>query len=158
MLNFLDNASFLPVLPYFGDGEPEGNFVPNDYVLKATSYLAIAPVGERKTYHLTDPKPYKMRELQKMLAEHYLGRTPKGKLPVSFAKASMRLKSFRKWLHVEKEVMDYFTIHSSYDCSQAVADLQGSGISCPDLKNTITPMIDFYRKYKDDQRKQIKIK
>lgn len=154
MLNFLDNASFLPVLPYFGDGEPEGNFVPNDYVLKATSYLAIVPVGEGKTYHLTDPKPYKMRELQKMLAEHYLGRTPKEKLPVLFAKALMRLKPFRKWLHVEKEVMDYFTIHSSYDCSQAVADLQGSGISCPDLKNTIAPMIDFYRKYKDDQRKQ----
>lgn len=54
-----------PVIPYFGEGEPEGNFVPADYVLQAASYLSIHPVGENKTYHLTDPSPYKMWELQK---------------------------------------------------------------------------------------------
>lgn len=157
LLNFLDKISFMPVLPYFGDGEPEGNFVPNDYILQATSYLAIALVGEGKTYHLTDPKPYTMRELQRMLTEHYLGKTPKGKLPVSFSKASLKLGPVRKWLHVEREAMDYFTIHSSYDCSQTVADLDGSGVSCPDLKDTLPSMIGFYRKYRHDQKKQIKI-
>ncbi|MGY0693789.1 SDR family oxidoreductase [Virgibacillus sp. FSP13] len=122
MLNFLDNLSFLPVIPYLGDGQPEGNFVPADYVLQATSYLAIAPIGVGKTYHLTDPKPYKMRELYKMLTEHYLGKTPRGQIPLSLAKASLAFAPTRKWLKVEKESMDYFTIHSSYDCSQAVAD------------------------------------
>lgn len=158
MLNYLDRIGSLPVIPYFGDGEPEGNFVPLDYILEATSYLSIAPVGEGKTYHLTDPKPYTMRELQKMMSEHYLGKTPKGKVSVPLAKASMGLKPIRKWLHVEKEAMDYYTIHSSYDCTQATQGLEGSGISCPDLKDTIIPMINFYRKYKDDYQKQIPIR
>src|SRR5699024_3708969 len=102
MLNYLDRIGFTPVLPYFGEGEPEGNFVPSDYILKATSYLGLAPIGEGKTYHLTDPKPYTMRKLQKLLAEHYLGKSPKGKVPVSLIKAMMELKPIRKWFHVEK--------------------------------------------------------
>ena len=28
-----------------------------------------------------------------------------------------------------------------------------SGIKCPDMKDTIEPMISFYRKYKNDQKK-----
>ena len=157
LLNFLENVRFLPIIPYFGAGEPEGNFVPADYILQATSYLAMAPVGEGKTYHLTDPKPYKMWELQKMLTEHYLGKTPKGRIPVSLAKMPLHFAPVRKWLQVEKEAMDYFTIHSSYDCSQTITDLKGSGIECADLKDTLRPMIDFYRKYKDDQSKHITI-
>ncbi|WP_449355328.1 SDR family oxidoreductase [Virgibacillus natechei] len=158
MLNYLEKAGPLRIIPYFGEGEPEGNFVPSDYILQATSYLAIAPVGEGKTYHLTDPKPYKMRELLKMLSEQYLGRLPKGKVPVSLVKILLEMKPIRKWLHVEKEVLDYFLIHSSYDCTQTLTDLQGSGISCPDLRDTLPSMIDFYRKYKNDQTKHIPIK
>lgn len=158
MLNFLDHLRFLPVMTYLGDGEPEGNFVPSDYVLKAVSYLAVAPVGEGKTYHLTDPKPYKMKELHKMLSESYLGKTPKGQVPLALAKNALSVTAIRKWLHVEKEAMDYFEIKSSYDCTQTVADLNGSGITCPDLKDTIEPMIDFYRKYKDDSNKHIEIR
>jgi thioester reductase-like protein len=156
-LNVIDKLRFSPILPYFGKGTAEGNFVPSDYVLKATSYLAINLIGEGKTYHLTDPKPYKMWELQKILTEAYLGRTPKGRIPLGTAKAALGVKPIRKWLKAEREAMDYFMIHSSYDCSQAIRDLEGSGISCPDLKDTVEPMIDFYRKYKDDKTKHIKI-
>ncbi|WP_042149371.1 SDR family oxidoreductase [Paucisalibacillus sp. EB02] len=156
-LNVLDKLKFLPIIPYFGKGTAEGNFVPSDYVLEATSYLAIHPIGEGKTYHLTDPKPYKMWELQKMLTKEYLGRVPKGRIPLTAAKASLRLKPIRKWLQAEVEALDYFTIHSSYDCSQATRDLEGSGIGCPDIKDTLEPMVSFYRKYKDDSSKHIKI-
>jgi thioester reductase-like protein len=158
MLNVLDALRFLPILPYFGKGTAEGNFVPSDYVLKATSYLAIDSVGEGKTYHLTDPKPYKMWELQKMLSESYLNRTPKIRVPLTVAKGALRIKPIRKWLGAEAEAMDYFMIHSSYDCSQAVEDLKESGISCPDLKDTLEPMVSFYRKYKDDRSKHIEIR
>lgn len=157
MLNMLDQLSFLPIIPYLGKGEPEGNFVPSDYILKATSYLAIKPIGEGKTYHLTDPNPYTMHELYKMLTEAYLGKTPKGTIPLSWAKGPLAAAPIRKWLQVEQETMDYFIIDSSFDSSVAVSDLEGSGISCPDLKNTIEPMIHFYRKYKHDKSRQINI-
>lgn len=157
MLNYLDNTRFLPMNTYFGEGKPEGNFVPSDYILQSTSYLALASVGEGKTYHLTDPNPYTMRELQQMLSEYYLGRPPKGIVPVRLGKAMMKFKPVRKRLQVETEVLDYFLIDSSYDCSQAQADLEGSGISCPDLKDTLPSMISFYRKYKDDSNKHLQI-
>ncbi|MEN1968594.1 SDR family oxidoreductase [Lentibacillus sp. N15] len=157
MLNYLENSRFLPMNTYYGEGKPEGNFVPNDYVLKATSYLSLAPVGEGKTYHLTDPNPYTMRELQTMLSEYYLGKPPKGKLPVGLGKAVLKIKPVRKMLQIEPEALDYFLIHSSYDTSQATTDLKGSGISCPDLKDTLPSMIAYYRKYRDDHTKQIKI-
>lgn len=158
LLNVLDQLSCLPFVPYFGAGEPEGNFVPDDYILKATSYLAIHPVGVGKTYHLTDPNPYKMSDLQKMLSQYYLGENPKGHLPISILKLSLRLAPIRKWLNTEEEVMDYFLYKACYDSSQTTSDLQGSGIVCPDLKDTLPAMIDFYRKYKDDHNKQLKIK
>jgi thioester reductase-like protein len=156
-LNVLERIKFLPIIPYFGKGTAEGNFVPSDYVLEATSYLAIDSIGEGKTYHLTDPKPYKMWELQKMLTEEYLGKTPKGRLPLSTVKAPLRIKPIRKWLKAEAEALDYFSIHSSYDCSQTLKDLEGSGITCPDFKDTVGPMVSFYRKYKDDKTKHITI-
>lgn len=157
MLNLIDHLSFLPVIPYFGDGGAEGNFVPSDYVLEATSYFAIAAIGEGKTYHLADPNPYTIRELHQILQETYLGKSPKGTIPMRFAKHSLSRSRIQKWLQVEKETLDYFSIHSSYDCSQAVEDLAGTGIVCPDLKDTVPSMIEFYRKYKHDQTKHIQI-
>ncbi|HLR09593.1 MAG TPA: SDR family oxidoreductase [Bacillota bacterium] len=157
LLNFLDRVKHVPVIPYIGRGEPEGNFIPADYLLQATSYLAIAPIGKGKTYHITDPNPYKMHEIFRMMCEEYLGKTPKGTIPVALSKASMSVAPIRKWFHSEKEALDYFLIHSSYDASQTVADLEGTGITCPDLKETLGPMIRFYRKYKDDKSKHITI-
>lgn len=157
MLNFLDKLSFLPIIPYFGDGRPEAHFVPVDYVLHAVSYLSIDPIGKRKTYHLTDPHPYQMWELQKMLSEYYLNKTPKGKMPVPSVKAPLSLAPIRKWLQVEREAMDYFTINSSFDTTQLTTDLEDSGITCPDLKDTLPAMIEFYRKYKDDIKRHITI-
>lgn len=162
LLNFYDALQHLPVIPYLQahhTSSPEGNFIPNDYLIKATSYLSMAEVSIGKTYHLTDPNPYSMKALQKMIAEHYLGRTPKGVLDVSiaswFLKGSFPL---RKWLRVESEAMDYFIYHSSYDASQTQNDLKGTGIVCPDLADTLQAMVAFYRKYKHDQQKHIAIR
>ncbi|MGJ9459255.1 SDR family oxidoreductase [Oceanobacillus sp. CF4.6] len=158
LLNMFEHLRHLPVIPYLGEGSAEGNFVPSDYVFKATSYLALNEIGKGKTYHLTDPNPYTMRELYRIISEAYLGKIPCGTMPVTYSKIPLSIPSIRKWLQVEKEAMDYFTFHASYDSTQTVKDLERSGIVCPDLKDTIEPMIDFYRKYKHDGNKHIEIK
>lgn len=159
MLNMYDKLSFLPFIPYIEEGlhSPEGNFVSIDYVLQASSYLSMNVVGEGKTYHLTDPNPYTMRELQKMIATYYLGKTPKGKLPASLMKGFLQSSTIQKWFRTEVEAIDYFTVYSSYDTSIINKDLKGTGIYHTDLAKTIVPMIDFYRKYKDDKIKHIEI-
>ncbi|RKQ33865.1 SDR family oxidoreductase [Oceanobacillus halophilus] len=157
LLNLFDRIGSLPIIPYLGEGNVEGNFVPSDYVLMATSYLAIDKIGEGKTYHVTDPNAYTMREIYKMVCEAYLGKTPKGIVSKSVASLPLYSKLVRKWIRIEKEAMDYFIIDSSYDTTQTITDLEGSGIECPDLKDTIEPMINFYRRYKHDYKRHIQI-
>lgn len=157
VLNFLEKLRFLPSIPYLGEGKVEGNFVPVDYILDATLYLSHSEKGVGKTYHLTDPKPYLIKDVYKMLMEAYLGKKPRGRMPLSLAKSALSLSPMRKWLGVEKEALDYFTLDAHYDCTQAEADLRGSGISCADFKETVSSMTEFYRDHKDDQEKHIKI-
>jgi nucleoside-diphosphate-sugar epimerase len=158
ILNFLDKMSFLPVIPYLGYGEAEGNFVPVDYIFRATIYLGHTEAGVGKTYQLTDPKPYKIVEVYWMLMKEFLGREPKGRLPLSLAKASMSSSKFRKWVRTEKEALDYFTCKAEYDCTETQMDLAWSGISCPDFKDVIPAMVAFYKDHKNDASKQLQIK
>lgn len=159
LLNFYDKLRYLPIIPYLkqGDAYPEGNFVPSDYVIRATSYLSFNERGVGKTYHLTDPNPYHMGQLQEMLLKQYVGRKPKGIIPIELAKIPLSFTVVRNWLRVEKEAMDYFTYHSKYDATQATSDLEDAGISCPDFKDTVESMVSYYRKYKDDQSKHLPI-
>lgn len=158
MLNFFDHLRFLPYIPYLGRGEAEGNFVPVDYVLRATLYLAHTDAGIGKTYHLTDPKPYRMRDVYRMVMNEYLGRNPRGTIPLSLANLALSFSAVRKWLRVEKEALEYFTVKAEYDCSQAQRDLHGSGITCPDFRETLPAMIQFYEQHKHEEEKHITIR
>jgi len=70
----------------------------------------------------------------------------------------LQIAPLRKWLQVEANALDYFTVHSSYEPSQITKDLANTSIHCADLPETAVPMIDFYRKYKGDYKKHIAIK
>ena len=157
ILNFIDRLKGLPILPYMGHGEAEGNFVPVDFIFRATIYLGHSKAGAGKTYQLTDPKPYKVDEVYKMLMREFLGRTPKGRIPLSWGRLFMSSSRFRKWVRTEKEALDYFTCKAEYDCTETQKDLAGSGISCPDFKEVIPAMVNFYKKHKNDPAKQLKI-
>ncbi|MBS4173029.1 SDR family oxidoreductase [Bacillus sp. FJAT-49736] len=158
ILNFLDKLRFFPIIPYLGAGKAEGNFVPVDYIFNATIYLSHVDAGIGKTYQLTDPRPYTMKEVYRLLMKEYLGREPRGTIPLFLAKSLLSLAVCRRWLRVEKEALDYFTCMAHYDCSQAQKDLQGSGISCPDFTEVIPAMVHFYKRHKNDSDKHLKIK
>lgn len=157
-LNFLDRIKYLPIIPYVGDGEAKVNFVPVDYIIRATMYLSHADAGINKTYHLTDPNPYSVKELYDMFCQELINRKPKGRIPVNLTKGCLTVPTIRKWLRIEKEAMDYFTCKSSYDCSQAQKDLVAAGIYCPDFKESLPAMIDYYKKHKDDKDKHVLIR
>lgn len=157
LLNFFDKLKFLPFISYLGRGDGITNFVPIDYILNATLYLAHSPKGKGKVYHLTDPNPCKMRELYELMAIEYLGKKPVGTLPLFLARFFLSFSAMRKWLKVEKEALDYFTFHVQYDNSQAEEDLKGSGITCPKFTDVIPAIVEYYRRHKDDAEKHINI-
>ncbi|TFB22911.1 NAD-dependent epimerase/dehydratase family protein [Filobacillus milosensis] len=157
MLNLFDSLKKFPFIPYIGKSQAYGNFVPVDYIFLATVYLAHAEVSAGRTYHLTDPNPYPMRDVYAMLMEEYLKRMPKGTIPTRVAKAGLSLSYMRKWLRVEKESLDYSRLIAEYDCTQAQQDLKGSGIECPDFKDVAPVMVNFYRENKNNPNYQIHI-
>ncbi|WP_174735150.1 SDR family oxidoreductase [Mesobacillus harenae] len=157
IMNFLDRLGFMPILPNLVQTETVVNLVPVDYIIEATTYLTFSEKGAGKTYHLTDPNPYKVRELYEMMMEQMLGKRPRGNIPFIFTKASLQLKPLRRFLGVEKEVLDYFTWKGYFDCSRAQEDLKGSGIVCPDFKEGIPAMAKFYTENKANKGYHIKI-
>lgn len=155
ILNFMDRLSRLPFLPMLGKGEAFINLVPVDYIIKAAVFLGTSAVGRDKTYHLTDPNPYQVSDLYKMLMVELCGKRPAGSFPLSAARGALRIKKLRNYLGVEQEALDYFTWQGRFDCSIAQTDLEGSGIRCPDLKEGIPSMVSFYRLHKSDPRFQV---
>jgi nucleoside-diphosphate-sugar epimerase len=150
MMNFLERLKFLPILPRLGKGEAFVNLVPIDYIIQATTYLSFFENGEGKTYHLTDPRPYRATEIYSFMMREMLNKQPIGTLPLTVGKWFLSIKPMRKYLRVEKEALDYFTWMGHFDSTQAVNDLKDSGISCPDFKEGIKPMTAFYLKQKDN--------
>ncbi|BAC13022.1 SDR family oxidoreductase [Oceanobacillus iheyensis] len=155
LLNMFERMKMIKHIPFISEGNVEGNFVPYDYVLKATSYLGFHPIGEGKTYHLTDPAPYTMRQLYQMIAEIHLSVTPNKTIPISLANYPLSLSFIRKWLQTEKEALAYFENNCSYSSTQASKDLEKTTIQCPDFKDQLQPMIDFYHKYKNDYQRHV---
>jgi nucleoside-diphosphate-sugar epimerase len=157
MMNFLERLKFLPLLPRLGKGEAYVNLVPIDYIIQATAFLSFLDRGAGKTYHLTDPHPYRASEIYSLMMKELMNKQPKGTLPLMVGKWFLSLKPMRKYLGVEKEALDYFTWMGHFDCTQALNDLQGSGIRCPDFKEGLKPMTAFYLKQKDNPNYQIPI-
>ncbi|MFJ7752176.1 SDR family oxidoreductase [Peribacillus muralis] len=159
ILNFIDRLSFMPFLPYISSKrDTVVNLVPIDYIIQATAFLALYKEGAGKTYHLTDPSPYTASEIYELFVEELYKKKPKGHIPLPISQAVLSIRHVRAFLGVEKEALDYFTWKGSFDCSLAQEDLAASGIVCPDFKEGVPAMVDFYLKHKHDEEYQIKIR
>jgi nucleoside-diphosphate-sugar epimerase len=157
IMNFLERLKFLPLLPKLGKGVAYINLVPIDYIIQATAYLSFLDAGAGKTYHLTDPRPYRASEVYQFMMKELLNKHPKGTLPLTLCKWFLSIKPMRRLLGVEKEALDYFSWMGHFDNSQAANDLKDSGITCPDFKDGIPAMTAFYLKQKDNPNFQINI-
>ena len=157
IMNFLERLKFLPLIPRLGNGAGFINLVPIDYIIQATAYLSFLEKASGKTYHLTDPRPYRATELYGIIMKELINKQPKGKIPLTLGKWFLSIKPLRTFLRVEKEALDYFTRMGQFDCTQAQKDLLDSGIECPDFKDGIQAMTAFYLTQKDNPNYQITI-
>jgi nucleoside-diphosphate-sugar epimerase len=154
IMRFLDKFAKWPI-PYIGRGEALINLVPVDYVVDAACYLAHHPKGEDKVYHLTDPRPYRAKDAYRMICEALIGKKPTFTLPTPLVYGLLSFPAFRRWVMVEKETIDYLNLKAEYDCTQALNDLEGSGVVCPDFPDYIKVAVEFYEQHRHDPDKMI---
>ncbi|QAS52459.1 SDR family oxidoreductase [Halobacillus litoralis] len=157
ILNLLDVLKHSPILPYFGKGEAKVNLVPLDYVIASTIHFAHSPESSGKTYHLTDPNPYTAKAIYQRLCELHVHKKPHLTLPISIARQSLKIKTLRQQLKIQKEALDYFLCQSEYDCTQTMKDLNGTPISCPDLFTYTNNLVSYYQTQKKNPDKHVSI-
>lgn len=132
-------------------GRPEMtrvNVVPRDFVVRALVHLSGLPISRGKVYHLCDPAPLTVGQMVEVLGRATEKRLVKVPLPAELAKAALaRVPGIEKLLRIPPEALDYFTHPTFYTCSNALADLAGSGIGCPAFPEYAPRLVGFMREH-----------
>ncbi|MFI8686526.1 SDR family oxidoreductase [Rossellomorea sp. NPDC077527] len=157
IMNMFKRLSFLPWIPYLGEGRSHINIVPVEYVVRASIYLGHEEIGKGKTYHLTDPEPLMVKEVYEKILWQMLKKKPRGNIPLSLTNWALRIRSIRRFLGVEREALDYFTLQGRFDCQTAQQDLEGSSIQCPTFDSQIENMVAFYLQHSSNEHLHVKI-
>jgi thioester reductase-like protein len=130
-----------------GAGDSEFNLVPRDYVVDAIAYLSGIEESEGTVYHLADPDPPTTVELVKAFGEA-LGKERTVVVPYPKGIVEGLLSS----LAPESDLLTSGSLHyqtwsARFDCSNALADLEGSGVEPPRLEEYVDSLVEFYREH-----------
>lgn len=127
-----------------GASTAEFNIVPRDYVVDALSYLSGIDESEGKVYHLADPDPPTTTELVETFGDA-LGKDRTVVVPYPKGIVSGLLASLKPDSDLLKSGgLHYQTWSASFDCSNAVEDLSGSDVDCPNFEDYAPNLVDYF--------------
>jgi nucleoside-diphosphate-sugar epimerase len=122
------------------------NVVPRDFIIRAIDHLSAQPGSRDKVYQLADPEPMTIDETIKTIAaatQHTVVRVP---LTRSIAKAALQyVPGMYQLMRIPAAAVDYFNHPTAYDTTNTRADLAGSGIDVPRLRDYIGNLVAFVR-------------
>jgi thioester reductase-like protein len=118
--------------------------VPRDYVVDAMDALSATEVSLGKTYALTDPNPPTVRELVDTFARLLQRRVVWVPLPLGPTRTLVdRIPGVERLIGLPAESLDYLASPTTYDTRNAVTDLAGTGVSCPDFADYAPRLLAF---------------
>jgi thioester reductase-like protein len=137
-----------------GSGRHPANLVPVDFVIEAMAQLATVGASRGKTYHLTDPEPIPVFEIERLFARALGKRFLYVPVPPALARAAFKPRAVQRFFGMPVETLDYFDHPCRYDASQATADLAPLGVRCPRFPEYVDKLVAFYREKRDSVRRQ----
>ncbi|MBI5529482.1 MAG: SDR family oxidoreductase [Deltaproteobacteria bacterium] len=133
-------------LPVPRRGAAPLNVVPVDFVTEAALHIADRDDAAGKTFHLVDPNPLPVRKVLEMIAKK-AGRPGLSIVPLPGRVTEILSKV--KWVsrlspaYVNAtDILGRFTI---YNCSNTIAALKDSAITCPSFDGYADRMLDFVK-------------
>lgn len=136
----------LPVVAFLPDVDETvmASLVPRDYVIAAMDELSVMDTSEGKTYQLTDPDPPTAREVAEIFGKHLGKRLVWLPIPVSVVRGLLdTVPGMELLTGLPAETLDYFAFPTTYSTAHAVADLEGTGVSCPRFRDYADTLLDY---------------
>ncbi len=151
-------------LPTIGIEGGEINLVPVDFVAAAIDHIAHRPGLDGRAFHLTDPHPKTAGEAVNLFAKaadapqmavrlepdivdpaRTLIGTGLKLFPPARRVAEIVLRDFG----IPPEILSYVSYPTTFDCSEAEAALEGSGIEVPPLETYAARLWDYWERNLD---------
>ncbi|HEY0157604.1 MAG TPA: SDR family oxidoreductase [Thermoanaerobaculia bacterium] len=122
------------------------NVVPRDFVIQALDYLSGLKDNAGRTYALADPRPLTVDETIDCMAAATGRKVLRIPLTKGLAKGALQyVPGVYRLMRIPPAAVDYFVHPTTYDTSHATADLAGSGIAAPSLRDYAPRLVDFVR-------------
>jgi thioester reductase-like protein len=146
-LQWLLRQPRVAVMPVAGDSTAfRFNIVPRDYVIGAIAHLSGEDRSKDRVYQLADPNPLTVAELYTEMARATGRKLIRIPITRKMAKLSIeKVPGVYKLLRIPSSTVDYLTHPTHYLTTNAVEDLEGSGISCPSVPDYLPTLVDFMR-------------
>ena len=153
-----------PWMPSIGLEGGRINIVPVDFVVQALHTISHQSGIDQKCYHLVDPVGYRVGDVLDIFsrAAHaprmglFVNAALLGFIPKSVKKGLMALAPVRrvrsavmKDLGLPEDMFSFINYPTRFDCRQALAALEGSGVQCPNLKDYAWRLWDYWERHLD---------
>jgi thioester reductase-like protein len=137
----------IAVLPTVGDLRAHRlNVVPRDFVIPAIAHLSGLERSRGRVYHIADPAPATVDEILSEIAHATRRRIVRVGVPRALAKAALdRVPGLYRLMGIPSAAIDYFVHPTTYATDQALADLEGSGLSVPPFSSYADRLVEFVR-------------
>ena len=150
--------------PTVGVEGKEINVVPVDFVADAMDYIAHLEGRDGETFHLTDPKPLKAGQIINLFSRSAHAPQMSMRLdpqmldvvPPAVRGGLMMLSPVQRVvdtvltdLGIPRQVLVYVNYPTSFDCSNTLEALEGSGIAVPPLATYADRLWDYWERNLD---------
>ena len=153
-----------PWMPSIGLEGGRINIVPVDFVVDALDAISHKSGIVQKCFHLVDPVGYRVGDVLDIFSK--AAHAPKmnlfvnaallGFIPRSVTKGLMALAPVRrvrdaimKDLGLPEDMLTFVNYPTRFDCRETLAQLKGSGITCPNLKDYAWRIWDYWERHLD---------
>ena len=153
-----------PWMPSIGLEGGRINIVPVDFVVDALDTISHKSGITKKCFHLVDPVGYRVGDVLDIFSK--AAHAPKmnlfvnaallGFIPRSVTKGLMALAPVRRVrnavlqdLGLPEDMLTFVNYPTRFDCRETLAQLKGTGIACPNLKDYAWRIWDYWERNLD---------
>lgn len=147
VMQWLMRQPRVAILPVAGDpARFFFNVVPRDFIVDAIDTIAAQPDSRGKVFQLADPDPLTVDETIDAIAEVLGKRVVRIPIARGLAKALLDyVPGVHRLMRIPSAAVDYFVHPATYDTTNTLHALAGTGESVPRFREYLPKLIEFAR-------------